>query len=211
MLMRRDIRMSRTMLRWLAVRLGLLLMAAPLLAHHNITGKFDPGKTRTLKGVVTKLDWANPHVHILMDVLDGKTVTNWAIELESTLDLERSGWNLNTLKPGDEITVQGMVARNGSSQIWGDTVVLSASGKRVLDVSEAARTALLPVPNLPSRMTPRWPDGRPRLGPPPGEKGYWGRPSSAALMETGVNVPTNAYGLLRNITDVDKVAPFQKW
>ena len=106
--------MSRTVFRWLAGGVGVLLAAIPLLAHHNITGKFDPGKTRMLKGVVTKLDWANPHVHILMDVLDGKTVTNWAVELESTLDLERSGWNLNTLKPGDEITVQGTIARNGS-------------------------------------------------------------------------------------------------
>src|SRR5215831_12820491 len=114
---RRNIRMSRTGLHWLAVGLGLLLMATPLLAHHNITGKFDPAKTRTLKGTVTKLDWANPHVHILMDVLDGKTVTNWAVELESTLDLEKSGWNLRTVKPGDELTVQGMVARNGSQQM----------------------------------------------------------------------------------------------
>jgi hypothetical protein len=203
--------MSRTVFRWLAVGLGLLLAATPLLAHHNITGKFDPGKTKTLKGAVTRLDWANPHVHILMDVLDGKTVTNWAVELESTLDLERSGWRLNTVKPGDEITVQGMVARNGSPQIWGESVVLTATGKRVMDVSAAARAALLPASNLPSRPVPRWPDGKPRLGPPPGEKGYWGRPSSTVLMQTGANVQMNAYGLLRNIADVDKVAPFQKW
>src|SRR5436190_22630890 len=98
-LLRRDIRMSRTVGRWLWVGLGMLLTATPLLAHHNITGKFDPSKTRTLKGVVTKLDWANPHVHVVIDVLDGKTVTNWAVELESTLDLESSGWKLNTLKP----------------------------------------------------------------------------------------------------------------
>src|SRR5262249_3336364 len=104
--------MSRSIQGWLAGAMGLLFAAGPMLAHHNITGKFDPGKTRTLKGVVTKLDWANPHVHILMDVVDGKTVTNWAVELESTVDLERSGWKLNTVKPGDQITVQGMIARN---------------------------------------------------------------------------------------------------
>src|SRR5437867_11700762 len=98
--MRRDIGMAQTVLRWLAIALGLLLTATPALAHHNITGKFDPAKTRTLKGVVTKLDWANPHVHLLMDVSEAKTVTNWAVELESTVDLERSGWNLHTVKPG---------------------------------------------------------------------------------------------------------------
>jgi hypothetical protein len=201
--------MSRNIRGW-STAIALLLIAAPLPAHHNITGKFDPAKTRTLKGIVTKLDWANPHVHILMDVVEGKTVRNWAVELESTLDLERSGWNLNTLKPGDEITVQGMLARDGSWQIWGDSV-LTGGGKRVLNVSEAARAALLPVANLPSRPTPRWPDGKPRLGPPPGEKGYWARPSSTMLMQTGANVQTNAHGLLRAIADVDKVAPFQKW
>src|SRR5512147_3179284 len=62
---REDLRMSRTVVRWLVGGLGVLLTAIPLLAHHNITGKFDPARTRTLNGVVTRLDWANPHVHIL--------------------------------------------------------------------------------------------------------------------------------------------------
>jgi len=203
--------MSRKVVGGLVGGLWLLVMAATMPAHHNITGKFDPAGTRTLRGVVTKLDWANPHVHILMDVADGKSVTNWAVELESTLDLEKSGWNFNTLKPGDEITVQGMLARNGSSQIWGDSIVLANSNKRVLNLSDAARAAWLPVANLPSRPVPRWPDGKPRLGPPPGEKGYWERPSLTSLMENGANVQTNAHGLLRNVADVDKVAPFQRW
>src|SRR5581483_7010347 len=89
--------------------------------------------------------------------------------------------------------------------------VLTATGKRVLNISEAAKAALLPASNLPSRPAPRWPDGKPRLGPVPGEKGYWGKPSATSLMERGVNVPVDASGLLRNIADVDKVAPFQKW
>jgi Family of unknown function (DUF6152) len=61
--------------------------------------------------MVTKLDWANPHVRILMDVTDGNTVTSWAVELESTVDLERSGWNLYTVNPGEAITVQGYLAK----------------------------------------------------------------------------------------------------
>jgi Family of unknown function (DUF6152) len=204
--------MSRTVFRLLAGGAGLLLAATSLLAQfHSATAKFDPSKTKTLSGIVTKLDWANPHVHILMDVSDGKTVTSWAVELEDTIDLERSGWNFNILKPGDALTVKGTTARDGSPQIWGDSVVLTASGKRVLNMSEAAKAALLPTPNLPARPTPRWPDGKPRLGPPPGEKGYWGKPSATSLMETGVHVPVDASGQLRNFADVDKVAPFQKW
>jgi hypothetical protein len=203
--------MLRTVMRWLACGVGVLLAAIPLLAHHNITGKFDPARTRTLSGVVTRLDWANPHVHILMDVVEGDTVKNWAVELESTIDLERSGWDLNTLKPGDAVTIQGMLARDGSAQIWGNSVVLTASKKRVLDVSEAARAAVRPVANLPARPTPRWPDGKPRLGAPPGDKGYWGRPSATFLVEDGVKVEANAHGLLTNIADAGKVAPLQPW
>jgi hypothetical protein len=203
--------MSRTILRWVVSAAGVLLTAIPLLAHHNVTGKFDPARTRTLNGVVTRLDWANPHVHILMDVVEGGTVRNWAVELESTIDLERSGWDPNTLKPGDAVTVQGMLARDGSAQIWGDSVVVTASKRRVLDVSDAARAAVRPVANLPARPTPRWPDGKPRLGAPPDEKGYWGRPSATFLVEDGVKVEANAHGLLRNIADANKVAPFQPW
>ena len=203
--------MSRTVVRWLAGGLGVLLTAIPLLAHHNVTGKFDPARTRTLNGVVTRLDWANPHVHILMDVVEGTTVTNWAVELESTIDLERSGWNLNTLKSGDAVTVQGMLARDGSPQIWGDSVVLTASNKRVLNMSAEAKAFLLPVANLPARATPRWPDGLPRLGPAPGEKGYWARPSATMLVEAGVRVEANEHGLLKNIAEAGKVAPFQPW
>lgn len=203
--------MPRAVFARLAGGLCFLLAVATLSAHHEVTAKFEPDRTRTLRGVVTKLDWANPHIHILMDVTTGTTVTNWAVELESTIELERSGWTLDTLKPGDEITVQGRLARDGSSQIWGDSVVLTATGKRVLNVSDAAKAALRPASNLPFRPTPRWPDGKPRLGPPPGEKGYWARPSATSLMETGVNVEVDEHGLLRNIADVDKVAPFQKW
>lgn len=202
--------MFRRSFHGLACGVALLLTVAPLLAHHNITGKFDPTKTRTLNGVVTNVDWRNPHVHIQMDVVEGNTVTNWAVELESTIDLERSGWNSKTLKSGDALTVQGITSRDGRPQIWGESVVVKTTGRRVLDLSASAKAALLPA-NLPVRPTPRWPDGKPRLGPVPGQKGFWGRPSSTALMMTGSNVGTNAHGLLNNIADVDKVAPFQRW
>jgi hypothetical protein len=59
---------------------------------------------------------------------------------------------------------------------------------------------------------PRWPDGQPRLGPPPGEKGYWGAASAGALMEkTAAKVDVSAEGLLKSLGDADRVAPFQPW
>ena len=66
-------------------------------------------------------------------------------------------------------------------------------------------------PSAAARPTPRWPDGKPRLGPVPGETGYWARPSSSGLKENGVNVQMDEYGLLKNISDAAKVAPFQPW
>ncbi len=100
----------------LAVGLGVFLAAAPVVAHHAISAKFDENRPVTLKGLVSKVDWLNPHVHIFIDVQNGNTSSNWAIELESPVDLQKGGWNRDSLKPGDAITVQGISARDGSRQ-----------------------------------------------------------------------------------------------
>ena len=93
---------------------ALLLMAARLAAHHEILAKFDDHKPVTLNGIVTLVDWRNPHVHVFMNVADAKGVVNWAIELEGPIDLQRSGWSRDSLRPGDKIHVEGIAARNGS-------------------------------------------------------------------------------------------------
>jgi hypothetical protein len=183
-----------------------LLLAAPLTAHHEILAKFDDRKPVTLNGIVTLVDWRNPHVHVFMNVRDGKSQTlNWAIELESPIDLQESGWTRESLKPGDAITVQGLAARNGSRQAWGKSIVMTSSGGKVLTVSAAS-------PPRHGGPTPRWPDGRPRLGAPvPGPQGYWAYPSATALVEDGVKVAMDAFGLLLNLADAPKVAPLQPW
>jgi hypothetical protein len=190
----------------LAVGAALLLTAGPLRAHHVIEAKFDPAKPVTFTGRVTKVDWLNPHVHIFMDVQSGNTVTNWAIELESQVDLHRSGWRRETVKGGDLITVSGMAARDGSMQAWGSSV-LTETGNRLFTVA----TRRAPTVNDAPAPTPRMADGKPRLGPLPGQRGYWGFASSPLLMQNGANVQADSNGLLRNIADVDKVAPFQRW
>src|SRR5438067_1650715 len=90
-----------------ATVLVLLLAGVPVAAHHAIAAKFDPGKTVTLSGTVVEIDWTNPHVHLLIDVKDATRITNWAIELESPVDLQRNGWNRETVQPGDIVNVQG--------------------------------------------------------------------------------------------------------
>src|SRR5690606_23931154 len=59
--------------------------------------------------------------------------------------------------------------------------------------------------------TPRWPDGQPRLGPPPGETGFWGFPSLSSLVEDGQSIKMDDRGLLDNLNDAANVAPFQDW
>jgi hypothetical protein len=206
--------MLRRLLCYLPTGLAMMLVATPLLAHHEVSAKFDPSKPGTLNGFVSNVDWRNPHVHLLINVRQGERVKNWAVELESPLDLERSGWKRDSLKPGDAVTVQGILARDGSSQIWGSSVILTNSRRKVLTMSPEASAALKPASGpagRPAAPTPRWPDGQPRLGPVPGETGYWGRPGSTLLLESGARVEADANGLLKNIADIDKVAPFQRW
>jgi hypothetical protein len=189
-----------------------LLAITPLVAHHEISAKFDPAKPTTLIGRVVKVDWANPHVHVLMNVVSGGRTINWAVELESPVDLERSGWTMDSLKPGDAVTVQGILARDGSPQVWGNAITLTSTNKKVLAISPDALVGLKPaVSKQPTVPVPRWPDGKPRLGAAPGETGYWARPSATVLMETGANVEMDGHGLLKNLRDAGKVAPFQSW
>src|SRR5215475_13302863 len=190
-----------------AVVIGAFFVAKPLAAHHEILAKFDDKKPITIRGTVTKLDWANPHVHIFMNVGTGANILNWAVELESPVDLARGGWGRDSVKPGDAITVQGLAARNGSRQVWANSVVMATGNKKLFDTASTPK----PAPNAPNGPTPKWPDGQLRLGPPPGQTGFWGAPTATTLAQTGSNVTADAYGLLKNIGDVDKVAPFQKW
>jgi len=199
--------MSGIVCRSVAAALGFVLAVTLALAHHSISAKFDPDRPLRLSGLVTNVDWANPHVHVFIDVEDGDEVTSWAIELESRVDLEQSGWAPESLTPGDALTVEGIAARDGSEQAWGNSIVMTDTGARIFEVSDAGRgsTSTLPGP------TPRWPDGQPRLGPPPGGTGYWGSPSATALVEIGADVEMDVSGILADIGDASDVAPLQRW
>jgi len=177
-------------------------------SHHPIQGKFDPDQETSLSGIVTKVDWRSPHAHVFLNVADGNSIVNWAIELENPYILLANGWDENSLQPGDAINVSGMVARNGSRQVWGEDVVLADTGRQVYTVSDSS-----PEKPLAKRPVPRWPeDNRPVLGAAPGGAGgIWSYPTETALVEDGVDVGMNEYGLLDNIEDADKVAPMQDW
>jgi hypothetical protein len=87
----------------------------PIAAHHSFAAQFDRDKPVTLKGSVTRMEWANPHVYFYMDVADARgVVANWAIEGQAPSVLYRAGFRKDSAKYGDLVTVEGYLARDGS-------------------------------------------------------------------------------------------------
>jgi hypothetical protein len=176
-------------------------------AHHPIEAKFDPAKEQTLTGVVTSVDWRNPHAHVFMNVTNGGETQNWAVELESPVILKHSGWKSDSLNPGDTIRVSGSIARDGTRQIWGESVTASATNRQVYNVTNTA-----PVRPATPRPTPRWPDGSVALGTTSGgTDGYWAFPSSKVLQEDGANVAFDSDAKLLELDNAQNVAPLQPW
>ena len=111
---------------------GALMVVAPMAAHHSFAAEYDSKKPVTLKGIVTKVEWMNPHVYFYLDVTDdnGKT-TNWALEMGPPRLLENSGWKKSTIKQGVEVIVNGTLARDGSPQANARNVTIAATGERL--------------------------------------------------------------------------------
>ena len=189
--------------------LGMLLLTMPAQAHHSFSATYDSEREITLQGVVTRIDWVNPHAYLFVNDRDAAsgTVTNWAVEFGNPFDLERAGWTEDSLQAGDVVAVEGVPARGQAKRAFGASVVRVSTGERLFVMPSDEPTPL-------SRMepTPRWPDGQVRLGPRPGEKGFWGRASAVGLAEnTGVEIPMDDDALLLNLADAGQVAPFRPW
>ena len=125
-----------------AVGILFLAWASPLFAHHAFTAEFDAKKPLNLKGVVTKIEWQNPHTYFYVDVTepDGRVV-NWGMEMGSPNGLMRQGWTRNSLKVGDVVTVEGSQAKDGTRTGNVRAVVLAATSKRLFAASSQGDSA----------------------------------------------------------------------
>ena len=109
---------------------GVLACPAILSAHHSFAAEYDGNKSVTLKGKVTKVEWVNPHSWVYIDVTDANgKVTNWSCETAPPNMLYRQGWRRDSLKEGDEVTIDGFLAKDGSATMTARSVTMSGGRK----------------------------------------------------------------------------------
>jgi hypothetical protein len=132
----------------MATACTLLLMASAAFAHHSFSAEYDSTKTVTIKGVVQKVAWVNPHAYVFIDVKDesGK-VTTWAFESLSPNALARQGWTRNSLRVGETVTVEGYLAKDGKPLADGSLhanskLITTADGRKVFVGSSADDAAI---------------------------------------------------------------------
>jgi hypothetical protein len=196
--------MRNTRLNSCAVALSILLSAGAMSAQRPGVSTYDSTRKIKLEGPVTRIDWTNPRAFLFVNVRDANgTILNWGVEFGAPLDLEKDGWKRSSLNVGDIVTIEGIPARGEARQASATSVILKSTGKRLFVVAPKRAAAASPAP--------RWPNGHVRLGPAPGKKGYWGAASAKVLVENTAKVSMNDDGLLLNLADMDKVAPFKPW
>jgi len=122
---------------------SLLIAVSPVLAHHSFAAEFDQAKPVTVKGTIQKLEWVNPHAYFWVDVKDANgKMTTYAFETLSPNALARQGWDRNSLKKGEEVTVDGYLAKDGTPLADGSVhanskLVTRADGRKVFQGSSA--------------------------------------------------------------------------
>jgi hypothetical protein len=133
--------MKRSLFALFACVIGITLAAAPAIAHHSFSAEFDANKAVSVQGFVTKIEWTNPHVWFYIDVKkpDG-SVENWGWEMGPPHGLQGRGWTRTTMKLGDEVKIDGTLAKNGSNRGNARSVTMVSTGKKLGAASSEGET-----------------------------------------------------------------------
>ena len=117
--------MKKRLLAVLAVAAALFMVSGPALAHHSMA-MYDQTREITLTGTVTEFRLTNPHIQILFDVkTDQGNIEHWSSIGDNPVNLRRKGWNRNTIKPNDQITISGYPAKEGRPLMTTNKIVLN--------------------------------------------------------------------------------------
>lgn len=110
-----------------------LCAAGVAQAHHSFPAQFDINRPATISGMVTNVQWRNPHVYFYMDVYDEEgNVEEWSFELSNVSAMRGRGWSSDTLKVGDLLEVSGSLARDNSPLLNATAVKRSDTGEVLL-------------------------------------------------------------------------------
>jgi hypothetical protein len=123
--------MSQKRVRFFALVFVVFAFAAQAVAHHAFATEFDATKRVTIRGYVTKIEWTNPHAWFYLNVKNEQgVIENWGFEMGSPNALYNAGWTRTSLKIGEEIIVEGSLARDGRKRVNSRNVTIVASGKK---------------------------------------------------------------------------------
>jgi hypothetical protein len=122
-----------------ALALGLIMAAAPVMAHHAISAIYDSSKQVTIEGAVREFQFINPHPFLIVDVTDGGKTLEWRLELDNRFELISEGMTADTLKRGDRVVASGSLSRTNPQSLYLMRLDRSADGFRYEQIGASPR------------------------------------------------------------------------